>query len=241
MARRPGTLAKAAVCAALIRVLGITSLNHGLQQVIVDRISTIDTPNRRHYTRREFPTESLGLGYTPNNLAGKWHIHRQIRSWGGGKNMARIPAITREAVPEELRAVFDEVAAEPGGIGTGPMSVLKNSPEMARRSRPLFNFVRNESTVPKKLRELAMLLTARAMDCPYIWNAHVGFGREDGLSDTLVDALRDRQTLPPVPPDEAAVIEYATQLFQRRRVAPETFQAVLDLLGSQGLVELTTL
>ncbi len=155
--------------------------------------------------------------------------------------MARIPAITREAVPEELRAVFDEVASEPNGVGTGPMSVLKNSPELARRSRPLFNYVRNESTVPQKLRELAMLLTARAMDCPYIWHAHVGLGREAGLSDALVNALRDRQTLPAVPTEEAAVIDYATELFQSRRVAPATFQAVLEILGSQGLVELTTL
>lgn len=155
--------------------------------------------------------------------------------------MARIPAITREAVPAELRAVFDEVAAEPNGVGTGPMSVLKNSPELARRSRPLFNYVRNESTVPQKLRELAILLTARAMDCPYIWHAHVGLGRKAGLSEALLNVLRDRQALPAVPPEEAAVIDYATELFQSRRVAPETFQAVLDLLGSQGLVELTTL
>ncbi len=155
--------------------------------------------------------------------------------------MARIPAITRDAVPEELRAVFDEVASEPNGIGTGPMSILKHSPELARRSGPLFNYVRNESTVPQKLRELAMLLTARAMDCPYIWNAHVGLGREAGLSDALVNALRDRQTLPSVPTEEKAIIDYATELFQSRRVSPETFQAVLELLGSQGLVELTTL
>ena len=155
--------------------------------------------------------------------------------------MARIPAITREAVPEELRAVFDEVASEPNGIGTGPMSILKHSPELARRSRPLFNYVRNESSVPQKLRELAMLLTARAMDCPYIWHAHVALGREAGLSDALVDALRDRQTLPAVTAEEAAVIGYATELFQSRRVSPETFQDVLELLGSQGLVELTSL
>ncbi len=155
--------------------------------------------------------------------------------------MARIPTVTRESVPEELRGVFDEVASEPGGIGTGPMSVLKHSPEMARRSRPLFNYVRNESSVPKKLRELAMLLTARANDCPYIWHVHVGFGREDGLSDALVDALRDRQPLPEVPPDEAAVIAFANELFQERKVSEKTFQAVRELIGERGLVELTTL
>ena len=155
--------------------------------------------------------------------------------------MARIPLVTRELVKEELRQVFDEVSSGPGGVGTGPMSVLKYSPEMSRRAIPLFNYVRNESTVPWKLRELAMITTARVMNCPYIWNAHAALGREAGLSDTFVDALRDNRGLPALPADEAAVFNYGRELLENRRVSPETFQAVHDLLGSQGLVELTTL
>ena len=155
--------------------------------------------------------------------------------------MARIPQVTRESVSEDLREIFDEVAPGPAGAGTGPMSVLTNSPELARRARPLFNYVRNESSVPKKLRELAMLTTARAMDCPYIWNAHVGFGRSEGLCDSLIDALRDNKPLPQMPPDEAAVFNFGMEMFKSRRVTPATFQAVHDLLGTRGLVELTSL
>ena len=155
--------------------------------------------------------------------------------------MARIPTVTREDIPESLKEVFDDVVSEERGIGTGPMSILKNSPEMAKRSRPLFNYVRNESTVPQKLRELGMLLTARAMDCPYIWHAHFEYGREEGLSDILLDAVRDKQPLPPVPPDEAIVIAYSNELLNNRKVTSETFSNLLNLLGKRGLVELTTL
>ena len=155
--------------------------------------------------------------------------------------MARIPSVTREDIPESLKKVFDEVAAEPGGIGTGPMSILKNSPEMAKRSRPLFNYVRNESKVPKKLRELGMLLTARAMNCPYIWHAHFEYGRAEGLSDTLLDSIRNNQPLPPVPSDEAIVIAYSNELLNHKNVTTETFNTLLNLLGRRGLVELTTL
>jgi len=145
--------------------------------------------------------------------------------------MARIPAVNRQRIKEELRVAFDEVSSGPGGVCTGPMSILKNSPEMARRAIPLFGYVRNESTGPKKLPELAMLVTARAMDCPYIWNAHATSGRQEGLSDALVDALRDNKPLPPVPSDEEVVINYGMELFRGRRVNQTTFQAVLDLLG----------
>ena len=76
---------------------------------------------------------------------------------------------------DDARAV-DQLHAD--GVGAGPMSVLKYSPEMSRRTIPLFNYVRNESSLPQKVRELAMLTTARATDCPYIWNAHVALGRQ---------------------------------------------------------------
>jgi 4-carboxymuconolactone decarboxylase len=155
--------------------------------------------------------------------------------------MARIPAVTREGIREELRAVFDEINAGPGGIGTGPMSVLKHSPEMARRTIPLFEYVRNESTVPLPLRELAMLVTARAKDCPYIWNRHVTLARQAGVSSNLIDALRDQRPLPSMSELEEAVIALGMDFFRTNRVSQQAFDVVLAHLGAQGLVELTTL
>ena len=55
------------------------------------------------------------------------------------KYMVRIPPVTRESVREDLRNTFDEVSSGPGGVGTGPMSVLKHSPELAKRAIPLFS------------------------------------------------------------------------------------------------------
>ena len=155
--------------------------------------------------------------------------------------MPRLPQPTRESVKEELRDVFDEVSAGPGGVGTGPMSVLKNSPELARRAIPLFNFLRNESSLPQHVRELAMLTTARAMDCQYIWNAHAALGREAGLTNNLVNSIRDKKPLPRLSAEEAAVVNCSTEFFSTHRVSENTFDAVLNLFGAQGLVELTSL
>ncbi len=155
--------------------------------------------------------------------------------------MARIPQVTRERVREDLRNIFDDINAGPGGVGTGPMAVLKYSPEMARRAIPLFNYVRNESTLPLKIRELAMLTTARAKDCPYIWYVHAPLGRQAGLSDALLTALRERQPLPPMAADEAVVFQLGMEFFQTNRVSQATFDTALTHFGPQGLVELTTL
>jgi 4-carboxymuconolactone decarboxylase len=86
-----------------------------------------------------------------------------------------------------------------------------------------------------------MLVTARAMDCQFIWNAHAARGRREGLSDALVDALRDKRPLPPLPADEDAVVRYGTEFFTTHKVSQVTFQAALDQFGAQSLTELTTL
>ena len=155
--------------------------------------------------------------------------------------MSRIPPPDRDSVPENLREVFDEINAGPGGVGTGPMSILKHSPEMARRAIPFWEYVRNESTVPHQMRELAMLVTARAKDCIYIWDRHVPIARESGLRNELIDALRDRQPLPALSEGEASVINLATEFFTGNRVSEATFEAAHRQFGTQGMVELVTL
>jgi 4-carboxymuconolactone decarboxylase len=98
--------------------------------------------------------------------------------------------------------------------------------------------LRSESSLPKKLQELAMLVTARELDCQYIWNAHAASARESGIGDATVDALRDRKELPKLADDESAVVRYGQEFFRTHRVSRGAFQAVLEQLGRQGAVEL---
>ncbi|MCH8351826.1 MAG: carboxymuconolactone decarboxylase family protein [Chloroflexi bacterium] len=156
--------------------------------------------------------------------------------------MARLPAPTRESVPEKYRDLFDEVVKERGGIPTGgPGSVTLNSPEVAKRTNHLSAYLRQGSGLPAKIQELAMLTTARELDCQYIWNAHAAAGRQAGLSDALVDAMRDKKDLPNIPEDEAAVINYGREFYRTHRVSDATFQAALQQFGAHGLTNLTNL
>jgi 4-carboxymuconolactone decarboxylase len=156
--------------------------------------------------------------------------------------MARVPAVTRESVPQNQREAFDAVVQSRGGVPrTGPGSIMLNSPEASRRASHLSDYLRRESTLPQNIQELAMLITARELDCQYIWNAHAASGRKAGLSSALVDALREKQPLPPMTPEEAAVIRYGQEFFRTHRVSRGAFQAALEQLGVQGLTELTML
>ena len=156
--------------------------------------------------------------------------------------MARTPIVTRDKVPEQFRDTFDRVTADSGDrVDSGPGSVMINSPEMRERANHLVKYFREVSDLPQKLQELVMILTARHMDCQYIWFAHSARARQNGLSDELVDAIREKRPLPELPPDEDAVANYVTELFTDHKVSQETFQKVLDLFGARMLTELATM
>ena len=157
--------------------------------------------------------------------------------------MSRIPTASRESVPQEQLAAFDELVASRGSVpDLGPISVMVNVPELAKRGENFRAYIRgDESSLPLNVRELAMILTAREMDCQFIWNAHAAFGRESGLSNELVDNLRDKKELPSLSAEESAVINYGRELFRTRRVSQPAYDAAHSLFGTRGLVELTNL
>ena len=156
--------------------------------------------------------------------------------------MARVPVLNRDNIPETQRAAFDELVQDRGEVPTGgPGSVMLNAPEVAKRALGLALFLRTETSLEPRIRELGMILAARENDCQYIWNAHAPAARNAGLKDEIVDALRDRKELPHLAPDEAAVVNYGREFFRSRRVSQANFDAALSQFGVLGLTELTTL
>ena len=157
--------------------------------------------------------------------------------------MSRIPTVSRESVPQDQLAAFDELVSQRGSVpDIGPVAIMINVPELAKRGERLRAYVRgDESSLPANVRELAMILTAREMDCRFIWNAHAAFGRQAGLSDELVDNLRDKKDLPGLSPEESAVIDYGREFCRTHKVSRSVFDAAQSQFGVRGLVELTNL
>ena len=153
--------------------------------------------------------------------------------------VARLPLATRESVPEAQRTTFDEMVKGFGSVPRyGPGSVLIHVPKAHQWATLLNHYLREESSLPKKIQELAMLVTARELDCQHIWNAHAGSARKAGVRGEIVDALRDRKELPGLAADEAAVVHYGREFFRTHRVSRGAFQAALEQFGRQGVVEL---
>lgn len=153
--------------------------------------------------------------------------------------MARLPTATRESVPEAQRDIFDAMLQELGTVPLyGPGSVMIHVPKAHQWATGLNQYLRNESSLPKKIQELAMLVTARELNCQHIWNAHAASARQAGVLDAIVDGLRDRKELTNLPLDEAAVVAYGQEFFRTYRVSRGAFQTALERFGRQGVVEL---
>jgi 4-carboxymuconolactone decarboxylase len=156
--------------------------------------------------------------------------------------MARIPVATKDSVPQNQQAAFHEIVGSSGSAPRhGPGSVLAHVPELSKRATALNQYLRDDSTLPKKVQELTMLVTAREMDCQHIWNAHAASAREAGVSDDIIDALREEDDLVDLAPDEEAVVNYARAILRNHYASRGAFQAALEQFGRQGLVELTML
>ncbi len=161
---------------------------------------------------------------------------------GRVKMARRIPIVTREQVPEEHRAAYDEVAGIRGRPPVvGPSSVMIHSPEMAVRVGRLSEYLVGETDLSEKVKRLGAMIAARSIDCQYVWNAHAAAGRRAGLDEGLVDALRDKKPLPVMDPDVASAVEYGLELTSTNKVSQKTFDAAAGQLGVRGLTEFTTL
>jgi len=156
--------------------------------------------------------------------------------------VARTPAVTRESIPEDQRATFDEFVQGRGEIpATGPGSVLLYAPAVAKYGLEMARYLRTDTSLSPQVRELAMLVAARERDCQFIWNAHAVAARRVGLRDDIIDNLRDKKELANLSPAESAVVSYGREFFRTHRVSKATFDAALAEFGVLGLTELTNL
>ena len=142
--------------------------------------------------------------------------------------MARLPIATRDNVPEGQQEAFDAIVGNGPVPNRGPGSVTIHVPEAAQRVTALNQYLRQDSSLPLKIQELAMLVTAREMDCQHIWNAHAASACAAGVPRELVDALREGDELSDLTPDEEAVVNYGREFFRTHHVSRGGWQPPLS-------------
>ena len=150
----------------------------------------------------------------------------------------RFKPLTLEQLAPEQRAMVNDLLSGMRTSLDGPFNVLLRSPEMGNLSQKLGEYLRFRTVVPKRLNEMAILMTARWWSSQFEWYLHETQALSAGLNAAVIDAIQAGQRPAQMEPDEAVVYDFCTELRDRRRVSDGTFKAALSLLGERGVVNL---
>src|ERR1700723_4784626 len=97
----------------------------------------------------------------------------------------RFKPLTYETMTPEQRKMTDDVLSGARGSMAGPYNVLLRSPEMGDLAQKYGAYLRFHSSVPKKLNEFAILITARHWNSQYEWYAHHKYALQAGLNPAV--------------------------------------------------------
>ncbi len=153
----------------------------------------------------------------------------------------RFPAPTWEQMTPEQQAMIQHVLAGPRGNLGGPFNVILRSPEAGDQIQAFGASMRFLTTMPAKLREMAIIITARHWTSQFEWYAHAAAARQAGLDEAIVQAIANGKRPAKMTPEETTVYNFATELLTKKQVSDSTFAAAKQLLGERGVVDMTAL
>jgi 4-carboxymuconolactone decarboxylase len=151
---------------------------------------------------------------------------------------SRFPPLAPAAMTPDQRRVADGIVSGPRGGLRGPFQAWLRSPELAERLQKVGEYLRFNSSVPRRLNELAILVTARAWDAQFEWFAHHRLAMEAGLDPAVAQDIAEGRRPATMRADEAVVFDFCDELRATRRVSDETLAATIALLGEQGVIDL---
>ena len=155
--------------------------------------------------------------------------------------MSRYDEVDPDDLTPAQQAVADAIAGGPRGSLRGPFVPWLLSPGMADPAQRLGAFLRFGTVVPERLKELAIVFTARWWDAGFEWSIHAKLALDAGLPRDIVEAIGRGDTPEFADPDEALIYRACREMYETRRFSDANFAALKTLLGPQGVAELAGL
>jgi 4-carboxymuconolactone decarboxylase len=150
----------------------------------------------------------------------------------------RLPAVKREDLDDAGKKLFDTRAQ---ADSFGPGGIRLYSLPVAEHMGDVNDFLRHKSGLDPRLVELAILVTARELDCEYVWTAHEPQGLKAGLQQQTIDAVKYRKSTEGLAEKDAVIINLGREVLNKHHVSSTTAARALNLYGNQGLVNLVSL
>jgi len=155
----------------------------------------------------------------------------------------RLPLPKREDLDENGREAYDR-GTTPGATTAGlqgPTGIQLYSTKTAPLHSALNTYLRRDAGISPRIREIAIMTTAREFDSVFEWNAHEPEGLKEGVPPAVVDVIKNRKALDGLDPTDAIVIQFGRELWRDHKVLSATFAKAKDVFGPNQLVDLVML
>jgi 4-carboxymuconolactone decarboxylase len=186
----------------------------------------------------EDPLPVVGMGFAsgvPGALS-----PAEVKSSANGKPFTmrgdRFKPLAYEQMTPEQKKMTDIAVGQRGTGGSFNISV--RDPDGGQLFFDMGDRVRFHMSVPDKLKELAIALTARYWGAQFEWLAHRRAAVQAGLGEDKVTAIAEGRRPVGMSADEEAVYNFITELFKTRQASDATFAAVKKVAGERGVVDL---
>jgi 4-carboxymuconolactone decarboxylase len=152
-----------------------------------------------------------------------------------GERFAEIPL---DKMTPEQRTVAEAIMSGPRKGMSGPFNAWLRSPVLADRLQKVGEYIRFNSSLDKRVNEMAIIMTAQHWGSQYEWYAHAPLALKAGLDPAVLKAIGEGKKPDKMKDDEAIVWEFTTQLRRDRTVDDAIYAKAQEKFGEKGIVDL---
>jgi 4-carboxymuconolactone decarboxylase len=162
------------------------------------------------------------------------------RAQDTSRDVTRFAPLKADELSPAQKAWADAIAVPPRNakFGSAPYRAYIRNPELAPRLSALSDYLRWNTTLPPRLSELAILITARNWTAQYEWAAHYPLAIKAGVDAKILGDLAAGRRPESMREDEAALYDLATSLYHDKKVSDPVFKAAVGKFGERGVMDI---
>jgi 4-carboxymuconolactone decarboxylase len=139
----------------------------------------------------------------------------------------RLPPLPADQWDETTRQAL---SAMRGADTNNALSTLAHHPALAKAFLRFNVHLLMSSTLPPRIRELAILRVAHRRDCAYEWSHHVSMAKDEGMTDDQIAAVKRGEGEDAF---DRAVLTGVDELDDKSQLSDETWAALGERLDDQ--------
>jgi 4-carboxymuconolactone decarboxylase len=156
------------------------------------------------------------------------------------EDAARFAPLKPEELTPPQKAWADMIAPPPRNarITNPPYRAYVRNPDLAPRLSALSDYLRWNTSLPPRLSEFAILITARQWTAQYEWFAHYPLALKGGLDPKILSDIAAGKRPENMKDDEAALYDLVMALYRDKQVSDAVYGVAREKFGERGIMDI---